>query len=196
MLREIVETKQKVGCEMDEAVFFMAKAKWAAGDFLTQVLQGARKPAVTLKVVAENVAGVRMPIFNMKVDPNSEGVGSLGVASGGQVIQQARNRYQIALQALIKLASLQTAFVTLDEEIKMTNRRVNALENVVIPRIDMSIRHVTTELDEMEREEFSRLKKIQEKKKIKKAKEKAEKPDVFEEVPSSVIEEKDPDIIF
>lgn len=87
-------------------------------------------------------------------------MGNIGITTGGQVIAAARDRYLKALSALVKLASLQTAFFTLDEEIKMTNRRVNALDNVVIPKIDFGIGYITKELDEMEREEFFRLKKV------------------------------------
>ena len=58
----------------------------------------------------------------------------------------------------------QTAFNTLDEALKVTNRRVNALENVTIPRIESTVKYIDKELDEMEREDFTRLKKMQEKK--------------------------------
>ena len=66
---------------------------------------------------------------------------------------------------LVELASLQTAFVTLDAAIKTTNRRVNALDNVVRPRLEATIAYIKGELDELEREEFFRLKKVQAKKK-------------------------------
>lgn len=59
----------------------------------------------------------------------------------------------------------QTAFVILDEVIRMTNRRVNAIEHVIIPRLENTISYITSELDEMDREEFFRLKKVQAKKK-------------------------------
>lgn len=71
----------------------------------------------------------------------------------------------------MQLASLQTAFHTLDEEIKMTSRRVNALEYVLIPRIEEIIHYITQaawevnvwrfteEMDEQAREEFFRVKK-------------------------------------
>merc|ERR1712146_770071 len=75
---------------------------------------------------------------------------------------------------LVRLASLQTAFKTLDEEIKMTSRRVNALEYVLIPRIEDTIAYITQEMDEQSREEFFRVKKVVEKKKAKLAKEKDE----------------------
>ena len=45
----------------------------------------------------------------------------------------------------------------LDEVIRATNRRVNAIEHVVIPRLDNTIKYVVSELDEMDREEFFRF---------------------------------------
>jgi V-type H+-transporting ATPase subunit D len=57
--------------------------------------------------------------------------------------------------------------VILDEVIKITNRRVNAIEFVIIPKIENTIKFVTSELDEQDREEFFRLKKVQGKKKEK-----------------------------
>ena len=79
-----------------------------------------------------------------------------------------------AVTSLVQLASLQTAFHTLDEEIKMTSRRVNALEYVLIPRIEDIIHYITQEMDEQAREEFFRVKKVVEKKKQKLQKEKDE----------------------
>jgi V-type H+-transporting ATPase subunit D len=42
----------------------------------------------------------------------------------------------------VQLANLQTAFLTLDLALKTTNRRVNALENVVKPRIENTISYI------------------------------------------------------
>jgi V-type H+-transporting ATPase subunit D len=54
--------------------------------------------------------------------------------------------------SISRLASLQTSFVTLDEALKVTNRRVNALECVTIPKIEVILAYIGRELDELERE--------------------------------------------
>ena len=88
-----------------------------------------------------------------------------GLGRGGQAVGAARRSFLGADGLLVELASLQTAFITLDAAIKATNRRVNALDNVVIPRLENTIAYIRGELDELEREEFFRLKKVQAKKK-------------------------------
>lgn len=50
--------------------------------------------------------------------------------------------YMATVDLLIELASLQTAFLTLDAAIKTTNRRVNALDNVVIPKLNNTISYI------------------------------------------------------
>lgn len=164
VLKDIVKTKIKVGEEMRNASFSLAKAVWAAGDFKGHILEEIKRPAVTLSLSTNNVAGVRLPIFQVQIDPSVDVFGNLGVASGGQVISNTRENFLQCLNMLVKLASMQVAFFSLDEEIKMTNRRVNALNNIVLPRLDGAINYIIKELDEIEREEFYRLKKIKEKK--------------------------------
>lgn len=46
------------------------------------------------------------------------------------------------MELLVELASLQTAFLTLDEAIKTTNRRVNALDSVVKPMLENTIAYI------------------------------------------------------
>lgn len=177
MLREIVECKILVGNGLKDAAFSLAKAQWAnAGEEITSsVLERAKQPSVTCKLYADNVAGVKLPVFKMMHDPSKDtAVQTLGVAHGGAVINACRETYFKATEALIKLASLQTAFMTLDEEIKMTSRRVNALEYVIIPRIEVFMAEIVQALDEEARDEFIRVKKVVEKKKQKKEREMAE----------------------
>ena len=89
---------------------------------------------------------------------------TIGLGQGGAQVQQCGSVFRECLGVLVEIASLQSAFLTLDEAIKTTNRRVNALENVVKPRLENTIQYIKGELDELEREEFFRLKKVQDKK--------------------------------
>lgn len=113
----------------------------------------------------DNVAGVKLPRFAYVQDSGDSKMNLTGLGSGGQQVAQCRKAFQEAVQLLVELASLQTAFVTLDEAIRITNRRVNALEYVVVPKLENTIAYIKGELDELEREEFFRLKKVQNKKK-------------------------------
>jgi len=164
ILNNIIQTKTVMGEVMKEAAFSLAEAKFASGDFNHQILQNVSKAQTKVKTKKDNVAGVSLPVF----EAYSEGSDSYeltGLARGGQQLAKLKKNYQKAITLLVKLASLQTSFVTLDEAIKLTNRRVNAIEHVIIPRIERTLAYIISELDELEREEFYRLKKIQDKKK-------------------------------
>mmetsp|Transcript_71515 Transcript_71515/g.149550 ORF Transcript_71515/g.149550 Transcript_71515/m.149550 type:complete len:251 (-) Transcript_71515:224-976(-) len=177
LLKEIVDTKLAVGQGLKDASYSLARSQWAnAGDDITgTIVERAKKPAVTCKLSSDNVAGVSIPIFKYMHDATKDtSVQTLGIAHGGAVINACRETYLKAVQQLVNLASLQTAFKTLDEEIKMTSRRVNALEYVLIPRIEDIIHYITQEMDEESREEFFRVKKVVEKKKAKLERERAE----------------------
>jgi len=167
LLRSL-RTKKNMGAQMKEASFSLATAKYSAGDTISQtVLQNVSQATLKLRMDSDNVAGVHLPIFKTfeKSKQASTPLELTGLSKGGQEIKKSREVHIKAIESLIELASLQTAFITLDEVIKITNRRVNAIEYVVKPRIENTISYIITELDEREREEFYRLKKVQGKKK-------------------------------
>lgn len=164
ILGKIIENKMLMGEVMREAAFSLAEAKFAAGDFGHVVLQNVSKAQIRCKMRKDNVAGVQLPIFEPYQD-GPDAYDMTGLGKGGASIAKLKKNYFKAVELLVELASLQTCFVTLDEAIKVTNRRVNAIEHVIIPRIERTLQYIVTELDEREREEFFRLKKIQKKKK-------------------------------
>jgi len=158
-----METKMLMGDVMKEAAFSLAEAKFTMGDFNHLVLQNVNKAQLKVRSKSDNVAGVTLPVFEAYAD-GSDSYELTGLARGGQQIDKLKKNYAKAVELLVELASLQTSFVTLDEVIKITNRRVNAIEHVIIPKIEATLAYIITELDEREREEFFRLKKVQNKK--------------------------------
>ncbi len=171
IMTKILETKKRMGKDYSESLLALAEANFAAGDFSKSVFDSVgNRTDVRLNVTSDNVAGVHLPQFTLKGDEagDSDDRAMLGLTGGGQAIQKCRVRFQKFLKNLVEIATLQTKFITLDEVIKVTNRRVNALEFVVIPRIEFTISYIEKELDEESREDFFRLKRVTDNKKKKK----------------------------
>lgn len=166
-----------MGRVMQTAAFSLAEVSYATGGNIGYQVQESVSSKARFKVRSrqENVSGVYLPQFEPVVDEEINDFKMTGLGRGGQQVQRAREVYTKAVETLVDLASLQTAFVILDEVIKVTNRRVNAIEHVIIPRTENTIAYINSELDEVDREEFYRLKKVQEKKQIAVAAEEAER---------------------
>lgn len=164
--KSIAETKSGMATDSSSAFFSLTQAEYAAGNFKQKVAEGSMTARVRVGAGIDNVAGVKLPVFSYFETGAATDNASLGLVGGGKKIQVVRDKYTHLLQNLIKLASLQTSFVTLDEAMKVTNRRVNALENVTIPKIQNVLDYIDRELDELEREDFTRLKIVQGKKEV------------------------------
>lgn len=163
--RRIDEAKQKMGKMMQFAAFSLAEVTYAVGgDIGYQVQESARQARFRLRTKQDNVSGVLLPAYESYQLEGNNDFGLTGLGKGGQQVQKCREIYARAVETLVELASLQTAFVILDEVIKVVNRRVNAIEHVIIPRTENTIKYINSELDELDREEFYRLKKVANKK--------------------------------
>jgi len=160
----IAETKGTMSSDATTAFFSLTQAEYAAGNFKQKVAEGTLTARVRVGAGIDNVAGVKLPVFTIYETGTAADNQSLGLVGGGKKIVAVRDKFTVFLTQLIKLASLQTSFVTLDEAMKVTNRRVNALENVTIPKIQAVLDYIDRELDELEREDFTRLKLVQGKK--------------------------------
>ena len=105
-------------------------------------LDGGPSVQVRVRQHTENVAGVKIPKFDYMKEEGESKMDLAGLSAGGMQLAKSRAAYGKTVELLIKLASLQSAFLTLDHAIKTTNRRVNALENVVKPRISNTISYI------------------------------------------------------
>jgi V/A-type H+-transporting ATPase subunit D len=115
-------------------------------------------PDITL--TSKNIMGVVVPeIDSTKVKKSlvDRGYGLLGTTSA---IDEAASSYEDLVEAIIESAEIETTMKKLLDEIESTKRRVNALEYKVIPELSEARDFIKMRLDEMEREELFRLKKI------------------------------------
>jgi len=164
ILRKVDEAKRKMGRVMQLASFSLAEVTYATGDISYLVQEQAKTATFKVKAKQDNVSGVIIPAFEVDRVAGTD-FNLTGLGRGGQQVLRSKEVYAKAVETLVELASLQTAFTILDEVIRATNRRVNAIEHVIIPKLDNTIKYIISELDEMDREEFFRLKKVQGKKK-------------------------------
>jgi V-type H+-transporting ATPase subunit D len=84
----------------------------------------------------------------------------LGITGGGQTLNITKKHFYEFLKKIVEIATLQTSYLAIDECLKITNRRVNALEYIVVPRIQYTIKYIITELDERAKEEKFKIKKV------------------------------------
>jgi V/A-type H+-transporting ATPase subunit D len=114
----------------------------------------------TISLLSKNIMGVVVPeIGSSKVRKSlvDRGYGVLGTSS---VIDETALAYEELVEAVIESAEIETTMKKLLDEIESTKRRVNALEFKVIPELTETRDFIKMRLDEMEREELFRLKKI------------------------------------
>lgn len=102
------------------------------------------------------VMGVEIPsvIFKNEIKPEV----NYGLYTTTSAVDEAITKFLKVKEYLVKLAKVETTIFKLQTSIEKVERRANALEQVIIPRDEKIAQKVSEILDEMEMEEFSRLK--------------------------------------
>lgn len=129
ILKRIDEAKRKMGRVMQIAAFSLAEVSYAVGgDIGYQIQESVKSARFRIKPKQENVSGVMLPQFEGYTKDEINDFGLTGLGKGGQQVQRCRETYTRAVETLVELASLQTAFMILDEVIKVVNRRGMVVE--------------------------------------------------------------------
>ncbi|MFH1786024.1 MAG: V-type ATP synthase subunit D, partial [Candidatus Micrarchaeota archaeon] len=130
---------------------------------LTKVSLDLKKD-IDINIEVRNVMGVKIPNIDAKMEhKHFMALPSYSIAATSAKIDAAVDDFNEILQMVIKLAETETAMKRLIVEIEKTKRRVNALEFVLIPRLEDQKKLITFRLEEMERDSFVSLKTIKRK---------------------------------
>jgi V/A-type H+-transporting ATPase subunit D len=140
----------------------------------------ATRRSIMVGISGKNIMGVPVPVIEKKRVSKSMLERGYGIIATSARIDETAERYEVELDLLINLAETETAMRRLGAEIQMNRRRVNALEQILIPELKSQAKYIKNAIEEREREDLFRLKKVKSllEKKKKKAKEKKQQEGV------------------
>ena len=137
----------------------------------------ATRRSITVDITGKNIMGVPVPVIEKKRISKSMLERGYGIISTSGRIDETAERFEAELDLLIQLAETETAMRRLGAEIQMNRRRVNALEQILIPELKSQAKYIKNAIEEREREDLFWLKKVksilEKKKKLAKEKKKA-----------------------
>jgi V/A-type H+/Na+-transporting ATPase subunit D len=120
----------------------------------------ATRKAITVDISGKNIMGVPVPVIEKKRISKSTLERGYGIISTSSRIDETAERFEAELDLLIELAETETAMRRLGAEIQMNRRRVNALEQILIPELKNQAKYIKNAIEEREREDLFRLKKV------------------------------------
>ncbi len=161
LVRENKRLRIEVEDQIRSANVAMEAARSAMSDKALDVALMLPTQEMSLDVTEANIMSVLIPVFDVKLrTANENDIYSYGFAQTPGELDDAVRAFSNAMPNLLKLAELEKSCQLMASEIEKTRRRVNALEHVMIPQYEETIRYITMKLDENERSTTTRLMKV------------------------------------
>ena len=160
LIRENYTLRREVEAELSGALrdFAMARAVMSPQSLEAAVLYPARQ--AELHVSERNILSVHVPTIEADQASLETTVQSYGFAETSAELDGSIATLASVLPKLVRLAEIEKTGDMLADEIEKTRRRVNALEYVMIPQFEMTIREISMKLEENERGATTRLMKV------------------------------------
>lgn len=161
ILREAKRLREEVEKELSGVLRQFSVARSITPAYLAETAFSMPGVSVQAECVTESVMGVDVP----KITLESKRVGGLPYAYS-EITGEADYSVQKAgdlLPKMLQLAGTEKTVRMLAEEIERNKRRVNALEYVMIPQLEETIKYIKDKLDENERAAVVRLMKVKSK---------------------------------
>lgn len=110
-----------------------------------------------LELTVRSVMGVEIPMVKLDAEPVSLRYGFMSTSS---LVDEAYIKFDRVKKLTAELAEVENSVYRLATAVNKTQKRANALKNIIIPRLTGTVKFITDSLEEKEREDFSRLKVI------------------------------------
>lgn len=161
LIRKNNELRIEVEKELSESLkeFMMAKAVMGSEMLEEAIIMPTE--SISLNIEKKNIMSVNVPVMEF-VRENTEGASiyPYGFAQTSGELDGAIKKLYSIMPKLLELAEVEKTCQLMADEIEKTRRRVNALEYVMIPQLEETIKYITMRLEENERGNLSRLMKV------------------------------------
>ena len=159
ILSEAKKLREEVETTLGEAFTSLMEAKLVEGEMKLEGLALGAQSFLDFEVTTRNTMGVPVPIFRITQQEEQPRI-HYSLAGTSSVVDAAAQKVRETLDKIVRLAEVEASVKRLAAEIEKTKRRVNALNFVVLPRINNTIRYIELALEEAEREDLFRLKRV------------------------------------
>ncbi|MCK4476448.1 MAG: V-type ATP synthase subunit D [Methanophagales archaeon] len=161
VVSEVRGARKEVEDKSKEAFDFLIVAQAGLGVEQVRQLSLMTSQEIPLDFSSRSIMGVHVPILELENElARKVTERGYGFMDSSAALDRSAKSFEETLEKIIKLAELEEAVRNLAGEVEKTKRRVNALEYIMIPRLKATRKYIQMRLEEMERENFTRLKKI------------------------------------
>ena len=158
-VRENKRLREEVEGELQAALKSFMLARAVSSDAVIEEAVLMPSTHVGLTTSSKNVMSVDVPVFDI-VEGEVSDLYPYSFASVSSELDSSISSLTTLLPKLLKLAEVEKTCNMLADEIEKNRRRVNALEYVMIPQLEETIKYITMKLDENERGNITRLMKV------------------------------------
>lgn len=160
ILDRVKGSRGEVEKKLAEAFEDLTTAQIVMGDLAVKKAAVSVKESVKVDIDSRSVMGVVVPILEAETAQRNMVQRGYGFVDTSAKLDEAARKFEEAIILILQLAEIEKTIILLAAEIESTKRRVNALEHIIIPRLENTVKYIEMRLEEMERENFVRLKMI------------------------------------
>lgn len=161
ILERVKGSRENVEEKLKEAFEDLTAAQVIMGDLAVNKAALSVKESVAVDIDSRSIMGVVVPVVESTTSPERTVVErGYSFVDTSVKLDEAAKKFEESIALIIELGEIEKTIILLAGEIESTKRRVNALEHIIIPRLENTVKYIEMRLEEMERENFVRLKMI------------------------------------
>ncbi|MGA2676308.1 MAG: V-type ATP synthase subunit D [Methanobacterium sp.] len=160
ILERVKGSRENVSEKLKDAYKDLTASQIIMGDLAVKKAAMSVKESVNVDIESRSIMGVVVPVMDYDVQQRNIVERGYGFMDTSVKLDEAAKEFEESLALIIELAEVEKTIILLASEIESTKRRVNALEHIIIPRIKNTVKYIEMRLEEMDRENFVRLKMI------------------------------------